>query len=124
MAELPSLLRGAVDEKVVALAVDAARELPPDGETPEGVARRATLTRVLFAALEGTPSAANLAHAADLVDIVALPDTAPDKRMLEERVWALCARGRPSAALRALAAKVGVAVAAAVTKPTVETPPA
>ena len=110
MAELPSLLRGIPDDKIVALAVEAARELPPDGETPEGVARRATLTRILLAALEGTPSAAGLKLAAELYEIVALPDTAPDRRKLEERVWSLCARGRPSAPLRALAEKVGVAV--------------
>jgi hypothetical protein len=110
MAELPSLLRGGVDTRIVELAVVAARELPPDGETPEGVARRATLTQVLLGALEGTPSAANLRLAAELYDIVALPDTATERRVLEERVWTLCAHGRPSAPLRALAEKVGVVV--------------
>ena len=110
MAELPSLLRGGVDTRIVELAVAAARELPPDGETPEGVARRATLTQVLLGALEGTPSAANLRLAAELYDIVALPDTASERRVLEERVWTLCAHGRPSAPLRALAEKVGVVV--------------
>ena len=109
MAELPSLLPVVRDAKVLALAVEAARELPPDGETPEGVARRAPLTRVLLAALDGTPSAANLRLAGELVDIVALPDAAPERRVLEERVWALCAQGRPSAPLRALAEKVGIA---------------
>jgi len=110
MAQLPSLLREGVDTRLAALAVDAARELPPDGETPEGVARRATLTQVLLGALEGTPSAANLRLAAELYDIVALPDTATERRVLEERVWTLCSRGRPSAPLRALAEKVGVAI--------------
>ncbi|HEY7370773.1 MAG TPA: DUF3536 domain-containing protein [Polyangia bacterium] len=111
MAELPSLLPAVRDAKVLALAVEAARELPPDGETPEGVARRAALTRVLFAALERAPSAAVLRLASELVDILALPETSPDRRVLEERVWALSARGRPSAPLRALADKVGLAAA-------------
>ena len=109
MAELPSLLPVVKDAKVLALTVEAARELPPDGETPEGVARRTALTRVLLAALDGTPSAANLRLAGELVDIVALPDGAPEKRVLEERVWTLCAQGRPSAPLRTLAEKVGIA---------------
>ena len=110
MAELPSLLRDVRDPKVLALAVEAARELPPDGETPEGVARRAGLTRVLLAALAGKPSAAALRLATELIDIVEIPDAAPEKRLLEERVWDLCARGRPSAPLRALAEKVGLAI--------------
>jgi hypothetical protein len=109
MAELPSMLTTVGDAKVLALAVEAARELPPDNETPEGVARRAALTRVLFAALDGVPSVANLRLAAELVEILALPETLPDRRLLEERVWALVSRGRPSAPLRALADKVGLA---------------
>jgi len=108
MAELPSLLPAVHDAKVLALAVEAARELPPDGETPEGVARRAALTRVLFAALDGEPSGAHLRLAGELIDVLALPDTSPDRRALEERVWALSSRGRPSAPLRALAEKVGL----------------
>jgi hypothetical protein len=110
MAELPSLLPAIRDAKVLALAVEAARELPPDGETPEGVARRSALTGVLLAALDGVPSAATLHLAVELIDIVALPDTATERRLLEERVWALCAQGRPSAPLRALAEKVGIAL--------------
>jgi hypothetical protein len=109
MAELPSLLPHVDDAKVLSLAVEAARELPPDSETPEGVARRAALTRVLFAALDGTPSAAVLRLARELVDIVALPDAATERRVLEERVWMLFSRGRPSGPLRALAEKVGLA---------------
>src|SRR4029079_5515186 len=109
MAELPSLLSACRDPKVFALTVEAARELPPDGETPEGVARRTALTRVLLAALDGTPSAASLRLAGELIDIIDLPDTAPDRRLIEERVWMLCAHGRPSAPLRALSEKVGIA---------------
>src|SRR5262249_5643889 len=109
MAELPSLLPAVRDAKVLALAVEAARELPPDGETPEGVARRAALTRVLFAALDGDPGGANLRLAGELIDILALPETSPDRRAVEERVWALSSRGRPSPPLRALAEKVGLA---------------
>ncbi len=66
---------------------------------------------VLLAALAGTPSALVLRAAAELVDIIALPDTSPDRRALEERVWTLSSRGRPSAPLRALAEKVGLSVA-------------
>jgi hypothetical protein len=109
VAELPSLLRDVNDARVLALVVEAARELPPDGETPEGVARRAALTRVLLAAIEGTPSAANLRLASELCDIIALPGSAPERRVLEERVWMLVSRGRPSAPMRALAEKVGLA---------------
>jgi hypothetical protein len=109
MAELPSLLSGARDARVLALVVEAARELPPDGETPEGVARRAALTGVLFAGLDGAPPAANLRLAGELFDILELPETSPERRALEERVWVLASRGRPSAPLRALADKVGLA---------------
>ena len=112
MAELPSLLPKVGDSsgEILALVVAAARELPPDGVTPEGVARRSALTRALLAALEGTPSAAVLRAAVELAEILTLPDGAPDKNVLEERVWALVAHGRPSAPLRALAEKVGLAV--------------
>jgi hypothetical protein len=114
ISELPSLMRHVNDARVLALVVEAARELPPDGETPEGVARRAALTRVLLAALgksDGAPPAANLRLATELCEIVALPDAAPERRALEERVWMLCSSGRPSAPLRALADKVGLAPA-------------
>jgi hypothetical protein len=64
---------------------------------------------VLLAAIEGTPSAANLRLAGELIDIIALPESAPDRRVVEERVWMLASRGRPSAPMRALAEKVGLA---------------
>ena len=79
------------------------------------ILRRAALTRLLMAALgtngDGAPSAAHLRLAVDLVDIIKLPDASPDRRTLEERVWELCSSGRPSAPLRALADKVGLAPA-------------
>jgi uncharacterized protein DUF3536/glycosyl hydrolase family 57 len=109
MAELPAMLPKAGEGVMLALAVDAARELPPDSETPEGVARRAALARMLLAALEDGPSAAVLRAAAELVDIIALPAASPEKRALEERVWTLFSHGRPSAPLRTLAEKVGLA---------------
>jgi alpha-amylase/alpha-mannosidase (GH57 family) len=109
MAELPSLLPAIRDAKVFALAVEAARELPPDGESAGGVARRSALTEVLLAALDGVPSAAVLHLAVELIDIIDLPATATERRLLEERVWALSTHGRPSAPLRALAEKVGIA---------------
>jgi hypothetical protein len=97
---------------VAQLIVDAARELPPDGETAEGVTRRAQLTAALLALVSGkgaAPTADMLHAAAELYDIVALPPGARDRRILEERIWMLLERGRPSAALRALADKVGFA---------------
>jgi hypothetical protein len=51
-----------------------------------------------------------LRAAVDLVEILALPDGAPDKNVLEERVWTLVAHGRPSAPLRTLAEQVGIAL--------------
>jgi len=109
MAELPTLLSAVRDPKVFALTVEAARELPPDGETPEGVARRTALTRVLVAALDGNPSAASLRLAGELVDILGLSEASPDRRVIEERVWVLFSQGRPSGPLRALAEKIGIA---------------
>jgi hypothetical protein len=115
MAEMPGLLPKLSDGEdggaILELVVAAARELPPDNVTPEGVGRRAALTRTLLAALVGTPSAAVLRAALELVEILALPDGAPDKNVLEERVWTLLAHGRPSQPLRALAEKVGLSVA-------------
>ena len=53
-----------------------------------------------------------LRAAAELYEIIDLPRRARrDRRVLEERVWTLLAHGRPSAPLRALAEKVGFAVA-------------
>jgi len=112
MASLPELVREVRDAKVARQIVDAARELPPDGETAEGVTRRAQLTSVLLALVDGTsgaPTADMLHAAADLYDIVDLPAGARDRRVLEERIWNLIAHGRPHAALRALADKVGFA---------------
>jgi hypothetical protein len=44
-----------------------------------------------------------------LLDLLALPAASPDRRAIEERVWELLDRGRPSAALRMLADKLGFA---------------
>ncbi len=110
MASLSALVDGVRKPKVAELIVDAARELPPDGETAEGVTRRAQLTAVLLALVSGkggAPTADMLHAAADLYAIVDLPPGARDRRVLEERIWTLLERGRPSAALRALADKVG-----------------
>ncbi len=87
-------------------------QLPPDGETPGGVGRRALLSQALLLLLgeEGSvPSADRLHRAAQLWELLALPAGSPDRRAIEERTWALVARGRPNAALRALADLVGFA---------------
>ena len=105
------------------MIVDAARELPPDGETAEGVTRRGQLTAVLLALVSGkggAPTAEMLQAAAELFEIVELPPGARERRVLEERIWALLEHGRPIAALRALAEKVGFAARSATHQPRVE----
>lgn len=109
MAALPALLPAAADPAVAALLVESARELPPDGETPEGLERRAAFTRVLLAILGAKAAGAQtLRLAADLVDLLGLPPGSPQRRALEETVWALVSRGRPSAAVKAIAGKLGI----------------
>jgi alpha-amylase/alpha-mannosidase (GH57 family) len=115
MAALPSLLPEIHALPVARLVVAAARELPPDGTTPGGVARRAMLARavlVLLGSGAAAPGAEALGLVDALVDLLALPATSPDRRAIEERVWELLDRGRPSAALRALGDKLGFARAA------------
>jgi Domain of unknown function (DUF3536)/Glycosyl hydrolase family 57 len=112
MAALPTLLAEVRSPKVARLVVSAAREVPPDGDTPAGVARRSLLARVVLILLgEGgsVPSAEMLQLCGSLFDLLALPAGSPERRAIEERIWALIARGRPNAALRALAEKVGFA---------------
>ncbi|HVT09055.1 MAG TPA: DUF3536 domain-containing protein [Polyangia bacterium] len=112
MSALPSLLGDLDDARIARLVVAAARQLPPDGETPGGVARRALLSQALLLLLgeEGSvPSADRLHRAAQLWTLLALPAGSPERRAIEERTWALIARGRPNAALRALADLVGFA---------------
>ena len=111
MAALPELAADVHVPEVLRLIVDAARELPPDTETPEGLARRDTLMRVLLEIFEA-PSEEELAAAAELVEVMRLPAGSPERRRLEEHVWALCDRGRPSEPLRALAQRLGFASAA------------
>ena len=111
MASLPALVREVSNAKVAWSIIEAARELPPDAETPEGVTRRAQLAAVLLALVDssvGAPTADMLRAASELYDIVDLPVGARERRVLEERIWVLLARGRPSAALRALADQVGI----------------
>lgn len=111
MAALPSLLPEVGSLEVARLVVAAAHEVPPDGDTPAGVARRSMLARVLLVLLgEGpAPGAEALALCGELYDLLALPVGSPERRALEERMWALLARGRAAAPLRALAEKVGFA---------------
>jgi hypothetical protein len=114
MAALPGLLAEVRDLRVARLVADAAREVPPDGDTPAGVARRALLARVILVLLgeaEETPGAEALELCAEIYDLLALalPRGSAEKRAIEERIWALVSRGRPAAPLRALAEKVGFA---------------
>jgi hypothetical protein len=110
MAALPTLLPDIQNPAVARLVVAAAKGMPPDGETPEGVTRRADLTRALLGLL-GHPTAETLRLAGELLDVLDLPSGSPDRRVLEERVWALLAQGRQTPPLRALASKLGFAVA-------------
>jgi hypothetical protein len=110
MAALPTLLAEVRSPKVARLVAAAAREVPPDGDTPAGVARRSLLVQVVLILLGeggGVPSAETLQICGSLFDLLALPAGSPERRAIEERIWALIARGRPNAALRALAEKVG-----------------
>lgn len=114
LAALPSLLPdmspASASLPVARLVVAAARELPPDGDTPAGVARRSLLARALLALLGSgavTPGAEALGLAESLLDLLALPATSPERRAIEERVWELLDRGPPGPALRTLADKLG-----------------
>jgi hypothetical protein len=112
MAALPMLLPEVHSPKVARLVAAAAREVPPDGDTPAGVARRTLLARVALILLgegEATPGPESLQICGALFDLLALPAGSPERRAIEERVWALIARGRPNAALRAFSEKVGFA---------------
>jgi hypothetical protein len=112
MEALPALVAEARDLDVARLIRVAARDVPPDRDTPSGVARRALLTRVVAGLFEpgAGPLSDEAAHiASDLVEAADLPPSGPDRRELEELVWARLAEGAPSVALRGLAAKLGFA---------------
>ncbi len=53
------------------------------------------------------PAPRSLQLCGALFELLALPAGSPERRAIEERVWALIARGRPNAALRAFSEKVG-----------------
>ena len=109
-AALPSLLDEIHLPQVSRLVIAAARELPPDGETPAGVARRALLVSAVLKLLEAgaaMPTGDALRAAAEILEVLNLPPGSPDRRVLEERVWELGERGRASGPLRALADKLG-----------------
>ncbi len=120
MAALPSLLPEVGALPVARLVTAAAREVPPDGDTPAGVARRAMLARVVLTLLgEGAaaPGAEALSLSGELFELLALPKGSPERRAIEERVWALLVRGRAAAPLRLLAEKVGFARAETESEP-------
>jgi hypothetical protein len=110
MEALPTLIGEAHDLDVARLIRVAARDVPPDRETPAGVARSAQLTHVVAGLLapEAGPLSDEAAHiASDLVEAADLPPGGPERREIEELVWARLVEGAPSAALRGLAAKLG-----------------
>jgi hypothetical protein len=110
MEALPTLVAEARDLDVARLIRVAARDVPPDRETPAGVSRRALLTRVVagLLSLDAGPLSDEAAHiASDLVEAADLPPGGPDRREIEELVWARLGERPPSATLRGLAAKLG-----------------
>jgi hypothetical protein len=111
MAALPALVDDAHDLEVARLVRLAARDVPPDRETSEGVERRALLARVIVKLLsDAPPLTADAAHVAtDLIGAADLPG-GPERREIEELVWSHLAAGPPSAALRALGAALGFSV--------------
>jgi hypothetical protein len=112
MEALPALVDDARDLEVARLVRLAARDVPPDRETSEGVERRALLTRVVATLLspESGPLSADAAHVAtDLVEAADLPG-GPERRQIEELVWAHLSAGPPTPALRALGLALGFSV--------------
>jgi hypothetical protein len=115
MEALPTLVAEAHDLAVARLIRVAARDVPPDRDTPEGVARRALLTRVIAGLLgpDGAPLADEAVHiASDLVEAADLPVGGPDRREVEELVWARLVEAPGSATLRGLATKLGFSAVA------------
>jgi Domain of unknown function (DUF3536)/Glycosyl hydrolase family 57 len=110
MEALPALVEDARDLDVARLIRVAARDVPPDRETAEGVDRRALLVRVVVALLapEAGPLSVDAAHiATDLVEASDLPAGGPERREIEELVWARLQEATPTTALRTLAAQLG-----------------
>jgi hypothetical protein len=110
MDALPALVEDARDLGVARLIRVAARDVPPDRDTAEGVARRALLTRVIAGLLEPAagPLTAEAAHVADdLVEAADLPPGGAEQRELQELVWLRLQEAAPPPPLRALAAKLG-----------------
>jgi hypothetical protein len=121
MAALPSLLPDVAALPVARLVTAAAREVPPDSDTPAGVARREMLARVVLTLLgdgPALPGAEALEICGELFDLLELPAGAPERRAIEERVWALLVHGRAAAPLRTLAEKVGFSRAETEAEPT------
>jgi len=112
VAILPALLPRIAVPKTTRLVLDAVRALPPDDDTSDGIARRTAFAGAVLALLGAagsSPEPDALRAAAELLDLVRLPTAAPERRLLEERVWALVGTGRPAAPLRALAERLGLA---------------
>jgi hypothetical protein len=117
MEALPTLVADARDLDVARLIRVAARDVPPDHDTPEGVARRALLGRVICALLEpeaaSGPLSDEAAHIAlDLVEAIDLEPGAPERREIEELVWTRLEEPSSPPGLRLLASKLGFAAPA------------
>jgi hypothetical protein len=135
MEALPALVAEAGNLEVARLIRVAARDMPPERDTPVGVARRALLTRVIVRLLSPrllaprllsprllaprllSPGAGPLSDeavhiASDLVEAADLPPGGQDRRELEELIWARLGDGESSPALRGLALKLGFSAAA------------
>jgi hypothetical protein len=102
------------DLRMARLVVRAARHAPPDPDTRRGASLRISLLNLLPSLLSDPyPTAAGAQLASDLLDVVELPPGSRRRRRIEELVSDLVDRGRPPTSLRALAAKLGFAAAAA-----------
>ena len=114
MEALPALVAEARDLEVARHIRLAARDVPPDRETSEGVARRALLARVIATLLDpgAGPLSVELTHVAtDLVEASDFPPGGPERREIEELVWARLQEPVTTPALRALAARLGFVTA-------------
>jgi hypothetical protein len=111
MAALASLVPHAGDLAVARLIRLAARDVPPDRETAEGVARGGLLVRVVktLLAAAGPLSAEAAQLAGDLFEEADPIVGSRDRREIEERVWSLLAADPTNAAVRSLATRLGFA---------------
>ena len=107
MAALPALSAEVGHPAVAALIVEAAREFPPTGDRRRAGTAGSPDSGCSRRLLNGTPGRRRAAPGGRALDLLDLPPGAADRRNLEEAVWLLMQRGRPTAALRAVADELG-----------------